>query len=462
MRHHCVLACAAAVLCFVAAETPAQQSPWPKSETPPPQQPTPNLDSLRLGANYLRWVAPKDGVVSTAEARAVVLPRSMSLTDFEALAEQNNPTLAQAVARVEAARGEYVQAGLYPNPRLGYLAAEIGDEGQAGQQGAYVGQEIVTNGKRRLAQAAAEQAIRQAQWAWTTQHTRVMADVRRGFYDVLVAQRTMELTDQLVRIGQEGVRAAEALLRVKEVARADVLQAQIEADSAALLAEKARNRHLAAWRNLAVVAGAPDMAAVPLVGELQEGLPLLTWNETLARALSESPAVAEARADVARVQAVLDHQYAQRVPNVDVQFSVQYDNATRDNIAGVQAGMPLPLWNRNQGNIRRAEAELIAVRNDQRRVQLDLQQRLTQTFEQYQNARCQVERYAATILPNAQKSLELVTAGYRLGEFNYVALLTAQRTFFQTNLAYVEAIRDLRAATVAIDSHLLGDSLQQR
>jgi cobalt-zinc-cadmium efflux system outer membrane protein len=93
---------------------------------------------------------------------------------------------------------------------------------------------------------------------------------------------------------------------------------------------------------------------------------------------------------------------------------------------------------------------------------LDLQQRLAVAFEQYQNARCQVEKYAAQILPNAQASLDLVTAGYRQGEFNYVTLLTAQRTFFQVNLAYIEAIRDLRAATVAIEGNLLSDSLQQR
>jgi outer membrane protein, heavy metal efflux system len=87
---------------------------------------------------------------------------------------------------------------------------------------------------------------------------------------------------------------------------------------------------------------------------------------------------------------------------------------------------------------------------------------LAAAFEQYQNARCQVEKYANEILPNAQTSLDLVAAGYRHGEFNYVTLLTAQRTFFQVNLAYVEAVRDLRWASVAIEGNLLGGSLQQR
>jgi outer membrane protein, heavy metal efflux system len=438
-------------------------------------QETPSLDSLRLGARYLRWSPGGDGLPPPAEnpttpapeptSPAIEPPRvsmGMSLTEWESLAERNNPTLAQASARVQAAQAEYVQVGLYPNPRLAYQATEINDEHQAGQQGGFVGQEIVTNGKLQRNRELAQQTVRQLEWAWAAQRERVVNDVRLAFYDVVVAQRTLELTDQLVRIGQEGVRAAEGLLRAKEVSRVDVLQAKIEADSAKILAQKARNRYSAAWRNLVVVAGVPDMTPTPLAGELQEGLSLLSWETELNRVLGESPVVAEARSGVAKSQAAVARECAQRIPNVDLQFGAQYDNATRDAIAGVQAGVPVPLFNRNQGNIRRAQAEVTAAQAEVRRVELELQQRLTVAFEQYQNARCQVEKYAGDILPNAQTSLDLVAAGYRHGEFNYVTLLTAQRTFFQVNLAYVEAIRDLRQTIVAIEGNLLSDSLQQR
>jgi outer membrane protein, heavy metal efflux system len=427
-----------------------------------------NLDSLRLGANYLRW-APMGGGGATANpvATAAVpesppLPPGMTLAELEATAERNNPTLAQAAARVQALQGERLQSGLYPNPRAGYKASEIGDEGQAGQQGAFFSQELVTGGKLGRARDVADQAIQQAQWAWAAQRARVLSDVRHAFYDVLVAQRSVDLSDQLVRIGQEGVRAAEELFKAKEVSRVDILQARIEGDSARILAEKARNRHMAAWRNLAAVSGATDMQPAVLAGELQDGLPQLAWDDAVNRLLGESPDLAGARSGVARAAAVLSRQWAERVPNVDMQAGVLYDNATRDRIAEVQVGMPLPVFNRNQGNIRKAQAELAVARGEVRRVELELRQRLAVAFERYQNARCQVEKYAGEILPNAQTSLELVTAGYRQGEFNYVALLTSRRTFFQVNLAYVDSIRDLRSAAVAIEANLLGDSLQQR
>ena len=198
----------------------------------------------------------------------------MTLAELEEMAQRCNPTLAQAAARVEAARGRCVQVGLYPNPVAGYIGAEIGNEGRAGQQGGFVSQEIVTAGKLRLNRSVAAQEIQQAEWAWQAQRQRVLTDVRRSFYDVLVAQRTVELTEQLVRIGEEGVKSIEALMKAKEVARGDVLQARIEADSAKVLLERARNRYVAAWRNLAAVVGAADMEPRPLAGDVQDGLSL--------------------------------------------------------------------------------------------------------------------------------------------------------------------------------------------
>jgi cobalt-zinc-cadmium efflux system outer membrane protein len=146
-------------------------------------------------------------------------------------------------------------------------------------------------------------------------------------------------------------------------------------------------------------------------------------------------------------------------PNVDVQASTQYDNATEDQIASVQVGIPLPVFNRNQGNIRRAAAELTAARAEVSRIELDLQNRLAAAFERYANARQRTEIYAERILPNARRSLELVATGYRAGQLNYVNLLTAQRTYFQTSVTYLESLGDLQQSMVAIDGLLLTGGL---
>jgi cobalt-zinc-cadmium efflux system outer membrane protein len=244
------------------------------------------------------------------------------------------------------------------------------------------------------------------------------------------------------------------------VARGDLLQARVEADTAQVFLEKARNRYLAAWRNLAAVVGAVGMEPGPLAGNVQDGLAPLRWEDAFSQLMAQSPQLANAQTGVARAQAAVNREWAGRVPNVDLQTAVQYDHATQNTFATVQVGIPVPICNRNQGNIRRAEAELLAAQREVQRIQLALHQRLAAVFEQYANARCQVEKYDRDILPNAEESLKLVTSGYRQGEFSYLMLLTAQRTYFQTNVTYLEALRDLRASATAIEGNLLSDSLQ--
>lgn len=443
----CLVAAMVALLPRLAA---AQERP----PDPPPIEgwnPRPMFQEPLLAARQDRAAEP---VEMPPQAPAVTLEQ------LEEIAARCNPTLAQAAARVQAARGRYVQAGLYPNPVIGYQGNEINDDHRAGQQGGFVGQEVVTAGKLRLDQAIVSEEIRQAEFAWQAQRLRVRTDVRRAFYEVLVAQRSVELTQKLVEIGEQGVHTAEELMKAKEVARVDVLQAKVEADSAKILIEKARNRHAAAWRNLAAVVGDPALPTTSLSGDLQDNLTQYVWEDTLNQLWATSPQLAVAQAGVSRAQAALSRECAGRIPNVALQAGAQYDNATRDAIAGVQVGVPLPLFNRNQGNIIRAQSDLTAAQHEVARVKLALQQRLAAVFEQYATSRQQVEKYAQDIVPNAQDSLNLVSSGYRQGEFSYLMLLTAQRTYFQTNLAHLEAIRELRSATAAIEGNLLMDSLQ--
>jgi len=128
--------------------------------------------------------------------------------------------------------------------------------------------------------------------------------------------------------------------------------------------------------------------------------------------------------------------------------------------AARQLPLRLQIFDRNQGNIQRAGAELAAARQEVRRVEMNLQQRLAAAFNNYANARQQVQQYENDILPDARESLELIQQGYRQGEFGYLELLTSQRTFFRVNLDYVTALRDLWVNITRIEGLLLSGGLQ--
>lgn len=441
-----------------ASAAPAPVSPSPATAQKPgdksPHTPAkPRI--MPIGAR----VAPTEPRITPAASGMPAAVSRVTLPELEGLALANNPTLVQAAMRIEAARGKCLQAGLYPNPTVGYQGEEIGAEGSAGQQGAFFAQEIVTAGKLGLRSAVAAWGVEQAEHAWHAQRRRVLNDVRSAWYEVLVAQRIAELNEQLVRIGQEGVKAAGDLLAAQEVSRVDELQARIEADSAKLQLHNARNRHLAAWRRLAAVLGTPHVEPAVLEGDLHDDLPQLSWEDALWHLLNESPELAEARTGIERARCALARESVQWVPNVNVQAGVQYHDAAEDAVAGVQVALPLPIFNRNQGNICRARAHLVAAEKEVQRIELALQDRLAAAFERYANARYQAKKYSAEILPNAKASLDLVRSGYRQGEHDYLTLLTAQRTFFRVNLAYLESLLEYHTSSVSIEGFLLSGGL---
>lgn len=386
-------------------------------------------------------------------------PATLTLEQLEAIALAENPTLAQAAMRHRATQWECVQAELYPNPAVAYSAEEMNDAGTAGKQGAALSQEIVTADKRRLRSQAASWRVQQAMYTWQAQRHRVLNDVRTRYYRVLVGQGVVALKKQLVEVADGVLRASEQLLEAQELSRVDLMQARIESSSARVSLTDAENRLQAAWGELAAVVGRPELDMVRLEGDPGDMLPELSFEESWRRLLASSPELRRAEAGVQQANWEYRHQCAERVPNLDVGASVHYDNVGQGTVAGVEVGLSLPLFDRNQGNIGKAQAEVVIARREVQRVRLALRQRLSETFERYANALQEARRYREQILPDAEESLALVEKGYRQGELGYLTALTAQRTYFRVNLAYLQSLNDLWSAAVAIDGMFLSGGL---
>lgn len=434
-----------------------------------------SLGDSQFGAPLQQSVVPTPAVqpaafVEPVEAPIVpepeilptpVVERELTLEELEHIAMTNNPSLAEALARVEAAQGKWLQVGLPPNTVVGYAGQQLGSDGKAEQQGLFVGQEFVRGGKLNLNRAVVGQEIQKAEQIWAAQQQRVLTDVRLAYYEVLVAQRRNDTAGKLVEIARQAVEAAEALFRAKEVSQVDVMRARIELQSAELLLKNAKNIYTAAWSRLAAVIGLHDLRPQPLQGDVERKIDPIDADIALQRLVNESPEMAAAMSEVARARWAVDRAYAEPIPNVDVQAVVQSDNGTRGSNANLQVTIPIPWLNRNQGGIRQAESEVVAAERSIDRLELSFKQRLADVYQRYANARNQVEAYSKQdgILANSSKTLEFARKGYEAGEFSYLDLLTAQRTFSHTNLAYIEALGELWAAVVEIDGLLLKGSL---
>jgi cobalt-zinc-cadmium efflux system outer membrane protein len=155
----------------------------------------------------------------------------------------------------------------------------------------------------------------------------------------------------------------------------------------------------------------------------------------------------------------MDRQQAQAVPNLSLMLAAGQDNSTGSGMINTQVGLPMPVHNKNQGNIAAAYAEYCRASQDVRRTELAIQSRLAAARQEFEMAAAAVSQSQSEILPRANESLELAEKAYQLGEFDFLQVLVARKTYFDANLEYVSSQLKLASATTLIDGSVLSGGL---
>ena len=422
------------------------------------------LAGLIVGTGLSGTVLAADpqGEAAPVPARAVQGAAPLSLADLEQMALRGNPTLAQAAGNVEAARGRALQSGLYPNPTVGYTSELIGVERTAGElQGLFIDQTIVTAGKLRLNRAKFGQEVSQMEAQALAQQYRVLNGVRTRYYQLLAMQRLLEVRTDLLKVAEDAVTTTEQLQNVGAANKADMLQARIEARLEKGALEDARGLHEAAWRQLAAFVGQPCLPLGRLEGDLEAPGAAPDYEAVLAHLLEASPELEVARADVARRLIGLRRERVEPIPNVQVRVANGYDFETRNDVTSVEVGVRLPLFDKNQGNIQAAQAQVARAQAEVCRVELSLRQRLARTYARYRTALALAESYRKDNLPEAKEAYELYLASFRNRAAAWPQVLVAQRTYFQLSVDYIRALEQLRRSETEILGLLLVDGLDE-
>ena len=178
-------------------------------------------------------------------------PDSTRLANLEQVAIATNPAIAEIQAEIESLGGKLTQAGLPPNPKVGVNAEDIFEDGAAGRFGVYFGREVVRGNKLGRSSSVVGAEIEAAEQRLAVVQQRLLTDLRQRYYDLLVSQETVAMTESLVKISDDAVRVSNKLYEAKEVAQTAVLQSELELQNAKVVKRQAENQRLAARRKLA-------------------------------------------------------------------------------------------------------------------------------------------------------------------------------------------------------------------
>ena len=285
----------------------------------------------------------------------------MTLQELEDLALVNNPTLVQAAGEITAAEGTAIQAGTHPNPVIGYEADTVGSSGTRNYQGAYAQQLVKTAGKLGLQRTAANMDYMNAQLQLRRTRADVLKQVRAGYFAVLVAQETIAINAALVRFTNEAYRIQVEQLQFGQATAYEPAQLRTLAVQARAALSQAQNRYVSAWKQLSAAVGILDLPPAELEGRADMPVPVLSYDSLLAQILYMHTDVLSARNTQAQAQLQLQLQRVTPIPDLNVYGTFQQDFTTPGfarTSYNVQVGVPVPVFDRNRGNIISAEGRL--------------------------------------------------------------------------------------------------------
>lgn len=389
--------------------------------------------------------------------------KKLRLQDLEEMALRRNPSLAQATAGIRTAEALRRQAGLYPNPMVGYTGEDInrGSVFNYGEHGVFAEQRIVTGGKIGIQRQLAEQDIVLAKAQAEAERYRVLSTVRSLYYQALGEQRLLTVRTQLARLARRAVQTTSELANVGQADRPDLLAVDVEAQRLELGLVQARNALQRTWRQIGAVTGSPELQPAGLEGDL-EALPKLEFEAELARIIEQSPEIRAAQVATSRTELSVRQARASVVPDIIARGGMHY-NRERLEIAGrpvgwqasAEIGVQLPLFNRNQGNIAAARAEAERATFAVERTRLSLRSRLAAAFREYQDAHAAVERYRTQMIPSAQRAYDLYLNSFRQMAAAYPQVVITQRNLFQLQEDYVATLVDAWQRAVEIQTLLI-------
>lgn len=368
-------------------------------------------------------------------------------------AHDNNPELAAARWGIAIAQGERTQAGLLPNPELSWEQEDT----RRGSQTTTVSlsQRLELGGKRgaRVTVSEREQAL--AALELERQGNALRAEVLSAFDSAVQAQERLQLAEQSLRLTERGLQVVQGRVRAGSASPIEAARAQVQVSEMRLEQGRAEQAVAIAYQQLASVTGAPQAGFERVAATGADAFAPPETSTLLAR-LEQTAELRLARLQIEQREAALGLARSQRIPDLTVSVGSQYSETDRERINVVGLSMPLPLFDRNQGNVLSAARRADQARDVRNGTELRVRSEVVQALAQWQVAAREVQAFDRSILPAAQQAVDAATRGFERGKFSFLEVLDAQRTLVAARTQYLAAQAQGSDARVRLE-RLFGD-----
>jgi outer membrane protein, heavy metal efflux system len=422
-----------------------------------------------LGSEYAMYAPTESdapaGVSRTARSARTDPTGDLSLREALGLALLRSPELASFAWSVRHAEAEQLQASLLPNPELEAEFENFGGTGDfRGTRGlettVALSQLVELGGKRAKRMRIAELSSKLAGWDYEAKRLEVLTDVAGKYAALLASQRHVDLARENLKLAKAARSAVEKRISAGKSAPTEGLKADVEMATSGIAARRAERELVVARQQLASTWGAGRAVFDRAVGDLAKIAPL-PGIDALTALLAQNPEIAQWEIQGAQRQAELQMARAGSIPDVTVGVGYRHFRETDDNDHAflVTASIPLPLFDRNQGEISRARFGALKARADRDAAEVRLHAELTEAYQRLALAYDESRSLQDEVLPTAEKAYEAAQRSFREGKSDYLDLLDAQRTWASAQSEHVDALVGYHQARADVEA-MVGQSIE--
>ena len=377
-----------------------------------------------------------------------------TLNQVVQLALQHNPAMSGAEAVLEQSQGQRVTAGAYLNPTI------IGSAGRGSirdpRTGVSVTERTITVeqplewlGKRAARQRAADAGLAGAVAGVEETKVMVMAEVKAAFFQLLFAQQEAQLARENLKTVEDLVKLVNARVSTREAPKFELVKATVELQKSKKDLARADNAMLVARSKLNTVTGKTLGDRFAIQGEFETVRSGLDLGLLTEQALDRHPALRRQQHAVEQAEFTIEQERASRIPNVAV--IGQYHREAGDESITGGLSVPLPIWYRRQGEIGTAMGTHRWAQAERARMQQELEQTITQHFQEVRTAQAQMQVFEQGLLFQAKEALDIAQFSFRHGVASLLEVIDAQRVYRQTLLEYTQSRVDHSIALARLE-----------
>ena len=363
------------------------------------------------------------------------------------LAERDN-LLVNAVRRRRAvAEAQLLIAGLRPNPdfitaytrsepRVQYSVSQLVELG--GKRGRRID---VARNELRLTELDVDAALR------TLRH-----DVRAAYFNLALARNSYEIGQQAVAQAKELADIAHTRFEAGDIAQFEVLQAELGVDRATNDLNRLENTERIARAVLNQLLNRDPEAPLDQRDSLFIRPALQSAQTLISQALSQNVELRTVEQQIKTEESRLRLARAQRVPDLTLEPGAEtLDSAFTHPGFKMQVTVPLPIFNRGQGDITRSSAMLDQLRAERDAARQRISSEIGRAALNLESARKQVEFYETKLLPEAERLRQLAIEAYQVGQTGLLSVIDATRNARDVRQAYLQALFDYQTALADLE-----------